>query len=70
MRMQWQNHFGVVKKTDLLQGGVFETIEDVRVEIFETIGGYYNTKRRHSGIGYQTPDEFETQFYMANLGKQ
>ena len=56
-------------KTELLQGGVFETIEDARVEIFEYIEGYYNTKRRHSGIGYQTPDEFETQFYRSNVGK-
>ena len=56
-------------KTELLQGGVFETIEDARVEIFEYIEGYYNTKRRHSGIGYRTPDEFETQFYISNVGK-
>ncbi|MFN5308229.1 MAG: IS3 family transposase [Candidatus Kapaibacterium sp.] len=27
--------------------------------------GYYNMQRRHSGIGYLTPNEFETQFYSS-----
>ncbi|MBI3258269.1 MAG: IS3 family transposase [Ignavibacteriae bacterium] len=42
----------------------FVTIEDARVEIFEYIEDYYNTKRRHSDIVHQTPNEFETQFYI------
>lgn len=52
-------------KAELLQDGVFETIEDARMEIFEYIDGYYNMQRRHSGIGYLTPNEFETQFYSS-----
>ena len=52
-------------KAELLQDGVFETIEDARMEIFEYIDGYYNIQHRHSGIGYLTPNEFETQFYSS-----
>ncbi len=52
-------------KAELLQDGVFETIEEARMEIFEYIEGYYNMQRRHSGIGYLTPNEFERQFYSS-----
>lgn len=54
-------------KAELLEGGVFETIEEAQAEIFDYIEGYYNTKRRHSGINYQTPAEFEQQFYSSNF---
>ncbi len=50
-------------KAELLEGGVFETIEEAQVEIFDYIEGYYNTQRRHSGIGYLTPQEFEIRYY-------
>jgi len=53
------------QKAELLQDGVFETIEDARMEIFEYIDGYYNIQSRHSGIGYRTPNEIETQFYSS-----
>lgn len=35
-------------KAELLQDGIFETIEDARTEIFEYIEMYYNTIRLHS----------------------
>lgn len=53
-------------KAELLEGGVFETIEEAQVEIFDYIESYYNTQRRHSGIGYLTPQEFEIRYYQAN----
>ena len=49
-------------KAELLQDGIFETIEDARTEIFEYIEMYYNTLRLHSSLDYQSPDEFEKQF--------
>jgi transposase InsO family protein len=49
-------------KAELLQDGIFETIEDARTEIFEYIEMYYNTHRLHSSLDYQSPDEFEKQF--------
>jgi transposase InsO family protein len=49
-------------KAELLQDGIFETIEDARTEIFEYIEMYYNTQRLHSSLDYQSPDEFEKGF--------
>jgi transposase InsO family protein len=49
-------------KAELLQDGIFETIEDARTEIFEYIEMYYNTQRLHSSLDYQSPNEFEKQF--------
>ena len=48
-----------------LQDGCFETASDTRTEIFESIEGYYNTHRKHSAIGYQTPSQFEAQIHSA-----
>lgn len=46
-------------KAELIEGGIFETIEEARTEIFSYIDGYYNRIRRHSGLGYKSPLEFE-----------
>lgn len=37
----------------------FKTREDAHTAIFSWIEGWYNTRRRHSGIGYLSPREFE-----------
>jgi putative transposase len=39
---------------------------DARAELFEYIEGYYNTRRKHSSIGYLTPSQFETKFHSVN----
>ena len=49
-------------KAELLQDGIFETIEDARTEIFEHIEMYYNTRRLHSSLNYQSPADFENLF--------
>ncbi len=46
-------------KAELIEGGVFESVEEARSEIFSYIEGYYNRVRLHSGLGYKTPLEFE-----------
>jgi putative transposase len=46
-------------KAELVQDGIFETIEDARTEIFEYIEMYYNRIRIHSSLGYQTPWNYE-----------
>jgi len=50
-------------KAELLQDGMFETIEDARTEIFEYIEMYYNTQRIHSSLNYQSPDTYEKKYY-------
>ncbi len=46
-------------KAELIEGGIFESIEEARTEIFSYIEGYYNRIRRHSALGYKSPLEFE-----------
>lgn len=52
-------------KAELLQGGAFDSLEDARTEIFEYIEMYYNTRRRHSGLDYQSPMEYENQYFYS-----
>jgi transposase InsO family protein len=33
--------------------------EDLASAIFERIEGFYNPIRRHSGLGYRSPNDFE-----------
>ena len=53
-------------KTELMVQGGFGGLQDARLQIFEYIEGYYNTIRKHSGIGYLSPMEFEDK-YVENL---
>lgn len=55
-------------KTELIEGGVFENIEQAKSEIFSYIEGYYNRIRRHSSLGYKSPIEFEKQLKIKNGG--
>lgn len=48
-------------KREMLQGGCFEDLADARTELFEYIESYYNNQRKHSAIGYLTPNQFENQ---------
>ena len=46
-------------KAEMVQGGVFEDEEEARTELFAYLDSYYNIKRKHSSLDYQTPSEFE-----------
>jgi len=46
-------------KTELVEGGVFETAAEARSESFSYIEGYYNRIRLHSGLDYKSPMEYE-----------
>jgi putative transposase len=62
----WTESFIGTLKHEMLQGGCFQNAADARTEIFEYIEGYYNTHRKHSSIGYQTPVQFEAQLHSVN----
>jgi len=51
-------------KAELMQDGAFDNAEDAQTEIFEYIEMYYNTKRRHSSLNYQSPMNFESNYYF------
>jgi putative transposase len=55
-------------KAELIEGGVFEDIEQARSEIFSYIEGYYNRVRLHSSLGYKSPLEFEMELETKNGG--
>jgi len=50
----------------MLQDGCFENASDARTEIFDYIAAYYNTHRKHSALGYQTPNQFEAHIHSVN----
>jgi putative transposase len=62
----WTESFFGTLKHEMLQGGCFDNATDARIEIFEYIDGYYNTRRKHSALAYQTPIHFEAQFHSLN----
>lgn len=62
----WTESFMGTLKREMLQGGRFEDLTDARLELFEYIDGYYNNQRKHSAIGYLTPNQFETQSKKLN----
>ena len=47
---------GTIKR-ELIQGRRFEDFGEARSELFDYIECYYNTKRKHSSIGYRTPNQ-------------
>ena len=49
-------------KAELLEGGAFKDLEGARLETFNYIEGYYNRIRRHSSLGYVSPEEYERKF--------
>lgn len=57
-------------KAELIEGGVFEDLEQARSEIFSYIEGYYNRIRLHSSLGYKSPMEFEQELQTKNGGIQ
>lgn len=51
-------------KIELLEGGSFRDLTEARIETSAYFGEYYNRKRWHSAIGYQSPEEFESGYYQ------
>ena len=51
--------FVATLKTELLYRSRWPTKQSVKTAIFEYIEGFYNTRRRHSALGYTSPSEFE-----------
>lgn len=45
--------------------GIYDTREQARHSIFEYIEVWYNRQRRHSALGYASPDAFERSYCQA-----
>ena len=53
-------------KAELVENGIFESVEVARSEAFSYIEGYYNRIRLHSGLGYKSPMQFENELKLKN----
>ena len=62
----WTESFMGTLKAEMLQGGTFIDAHDARTEIFAYIEAYYNTRRKHSSLAYQTPFQFESNLQHIN----
>lgn len=56
-------------KIELVEGGTFCSVDDARSEAFSYIEGYYNRVRKHSTLGYLSPEQFERRFEDQHLRK-
>lgn len=57
-------------KAELVEGGIFASVEEARSETFSYIEGYYNRVRLHSALGYKSPLEFEMELKTKNGGRK
>lgn len=46
-------------KMERIQRKIYPSVEDLRRDLFDYIELFYNPTRRHSFLGYQSPDQFE-----------
>jgi transposase InsO family protein len=53
-----ESFFASLKK-ELIHGEDYATRDEARASIFEYIEVFYNRVRRHSALGYRSPDEYE-----------
>jgi putative transposase len=54
-------------ETELIDRSTWATRDDARVAVFEYIEAFYNRRRRHSALGYLSPDEFERRYRPENV---
>jgi putative transposase len=51
--------FFATLETELLDRHSFRSRDEARLAVFSYIEGFYNPRRRHSTLGYRSPDRFE-----------
>jgi putative transposase len=56
-----ESFFKTLKK-ELVRKTIFRTREEASDKIFEYIEMFYNSKRRHSYLGFISPNEFEKRY--------
>ena len=59
-----ESFFGTLKR-ELVYHRRYVTREEAMQDIFEYIEVFYNRKRRHSTLGYDSPAEFEARMAVA-----
>lgn len=61
-----ESFFATLKK-ELIHTRPWPTLDILQTAVFEYIESYYNRRRRHSAIGYDTPIEYERKHTLTRL---
>jgi putative transposase len=57
--------FNSTIKKEKIKGKIYKTRNEARAEVFEYIETFYNSRRRHSHLGFISPMEFEKRKFAA-----
>ena len=52
-------------KVEMIYPNNYKSVEELKAGVFEYIEIFYNRKRKHSALGYVSPDEYEEQLELA-----
>ena len=52
-------------KTERIGQKLYRTRDEARADVFDYIERFYNPRRRHSTIGYESPMAFEAKMRLA-----
>jgi putative transposase len=58
--------FFATLECEVIQSSRFRTRREARQAVFSFIEGWYNTRRRHSALGYRSPREFEVAYHQSH----
>jgi len=58
-----ESFFGTLK-TERVYLNVYRTRDQARTDLFYYIEGFYNRRRRHSTLGYVSPEAYELQYHQ------
>lgn len=53
-----ESFFGTLKR-ELIHRNPFDTAEQARLDLFHWVEVWYNRRRRHSTLGYVSPEAYE-----------
>lgn len=56
--------FFATLQTELLNRDAWPTRQDLKTAIFEYIDVFYNRRRRHSALGYRSPEDYERRWRL------
>jgi putative transposase len=59
--------FFATLECELLDRQSFATQAEARMAVFDFVEGFYNSRRRHSSLGYLSPLEFEREAFAGSL---
>ena len=62
--------FMATLETELLDRHSWKTRNGLSLEIFDYIEGFYNRRRRHSALGYLSPQEYERRWAQDTPNRQ